>query len=113
MVLLICKGKALTWAVFHEKQRKGEEMVMHPVMRTECILGCILDCFLEGDPSQWRWLALHLGTLEEGPHSAWCSVPVEDERSSVRGAPWVGLVCTIRVFGCFSAGVFAVVRERG
>lgn len=54
VVLLICKGKALTWAVFHEKRRKGEEMVMHPVMKTECILDCILDCFLEGDPSQWR-----------------------------------------------------------
>lgn len=66
-------------------------MVMHPVVRTECIL----DPLALGDPSQWMWLALHLSMLEEWPHSVWCSVPVEDERPSVRGAPWVGLVCTV------------------
>jgi len=30
----MCEGKALTWAVFREMQRKGEAMVMHPVTRT-------------------------------------------------------------------------------
>lgn len=66
-----------------------------------------------GDPPQWRWLALHLSMLEEGPHSAWCSVPVEDERSSVRRVPWVGLLCIVRVFGYFSAGFFAIAEESG
>lgn len=66
-------------------------MGMPPVVRTECIL----DPLALGDSSQWRWLALHRSMLEERPHSAWCLVPVEDERAFVRSAPWVGLVCTV------------------
>lgn len=41
---------------------------MHPAMRTV------------------RSLALHLSVLEDRPHPAWCSGPVEEERPSVRGA---------------------------
>lgn len=41
-MLLICKGKTLTWAVFHEMWRKREEVVIYPIIRTKYILNLLV-----------------------------------------------------------------------